>query len=72
MCIRDRDYPLPNLLKDIDFASSTSEALRLITQGAVKVDQIKVDSKDFHIEPNTKKLIQVGKKKITYITIQGS
>ena len=65
-------YPLPNLLKDIDFASSTSEALRLITQGAVKVDQIKVDSKDFHIEPNTKKLIQVGKKKIIYITIQGS
>ena len=66
------DYPLPNLLKDIDFASSTSEALRLITQGAVKVDQIKVDSKDFHIKPNTKKLIQVGKKKIIYITIQGS
>ena len=66
------DYPLPNLLKDIDFASSTSEALRLISQGAVKVDQIKVDSKDFHIEPNTKKLIQVGKKKIIYITIQGS
>ena len=66
------DYPLPNLLKDIDFASSTSEALRLITQGAVKVDQIKVGSKDFHIEPNTKKLIQVGKKKIIYITIQGS
>ena len=66
------DYPLPNLLKDIDLASSTSEALRLITQGAVKVDQIKVDSKDFHIEPNTKKLIQVGKKKIIYITIQGS
>ena len=64
--------PLPNLLKDIDFASSTYEALRLITQGAVKVDQIKVDSKDFHIEPNTKKLIQVGKKKIIYITIQGS
>ena len=66
------DYPLPNLLKDIDFASSTSEALRLISQGAVKVDQIKVDSKDFHIELNTKKLIQVGKKKIIYITIQGS
>jgi len=66
------DYPLPNLLKDIDFASSTSEALRLITQGAVKVDQIKVDSKDLRIELNTKKLIQVGKKKITYIAIQGS
>ena len=66
------DYPLPNLLKDIGFASSTSEALRLISQGAVKIDQMKIDSKDFHVEHNTKKLIQVGKKKITYITIQGS
>ena len=66
------DYPLPNLLKDIGFASSTSEALRLISQGAVKIDQIKIDSKDFHVEPNTKKLIQVGKKKLIYITIQGS
>ena len=66
------DYPLPNLLKDIGFASSTSEALRLISQGAVKIDQMKIDSKDFHVEPNTKKLIQVGKKKIIYITIQGS
>ena len=66
------DYPLPNLIKDIGFASSTSEALRLISQGAVKIDQMKIDSKDFHVEPNTKKLIQVGKKKITYITIQES
>ena len=48
-------YPLPNLLKDIGFASSTSEALRLLSQGAVKIDQIKVDSKDLRIEPNTKK-----------------
>ena len=66
------DYPLPNLLKDIGFATSTSEALRLISQGAVKIDEIKIDSKDFHVEPNTKKLIQVGKKKIIYITIHGS
>ena len=62
MCIRD----------SIGFATSTSEALRLINQGAVKIDEIKIDSKDFHVEPNTKKLIQVGKKKIIYITIQGS
>ena len=65
-------YPLPNLLKDIGFASSTSEALRLLGQGAVKIDQIKVDSKDLRIEPNTKKLIQVGKKKVIYVTVQES
>ena len=66
------NYPLPNLLKDIGFASSTSEALRLLSQGAVKIDQIKVDSKDLHIELNTKKLIQVGKKKVIYVTVQES
>ena len=65
-------YPLPNLLKDIDFASSTSEALRLIKQGAVKVNQVKIDSKDTHIEPGVKTLIQVGKKKVIYVLIKGS
>jgi tyrosyl-tRNA synthetase len=65
-------YPLPNLLKDIDFAASTSEALRLIKQGAVKVNQVKIDSKDTHIEPDEKTLIQVGKKKVIYILIKGS
>tara|TARA_B100000524_G_scaffold254728_1_gene137784 strand:- start:4010 stop:5212 length:1203 start_codon:yes stop_codon:yes gene_type:complete len=65
-------YPLPNLLKDIDFAASTSEALRLIKQGAVKVNQVKIDSKDTHIEPGVKTLIQVGKKKVIYVLIKGS
>jgi len=65
-------YPLPNLLKDIDFASSTSEALRLIKQGAVKVNQVKIDSKDTNIEPGAKTLIQVGKKKVIYVLIKGS
>ena len=65
-------YPLPNLLKDIDFASSTSEALRLIKQGAVKVNQVKIDSKDTNIEPGAKTLIQVGKKKVIYVLIEGS
>ena len=65
-------YPLPNLLKDIDFASSTSEALRLIKQGAVKVNQVEIDSKDTNIEPGVKTLIQVGKKKVIYVLIKGS
>ena len=65
-------YPLPNLLKDIDFAASTSEALRLIKQGAVKVNQVKIDSKDTNIEPDVKTLIQVGKKKVIYVLIKGS
>ena len=63
-------YAFANLLKDIGFAVSTSEAIRLINQGAVKVDQEKVVSKDYTFEPNAKKLIQVGKKKFVYLTIK--
>ena len=39
--------PYSNILKDIDMVSSTSEALRLINQGAVKIDQKKIKSKDY-------------------------
>lgn len=63
-------YAFANLLKDIGFAVSTSEAIRLINQGAVKVDQEKVVSKDYTFEPNAKKLIQVGKKKFIYLTLK--
>ena len=59
----------PNILKELKMVASTSEALRLIKQGAVKVNQEKVDSKDFQIEANKKTLIQVGKKKFVYLSL---
>jgi len=63
------ELALPNILKDLGMATSTSEALRLIKQGAVKIDQNKVESKDFKIEQNKKTLIQVGKKKFIYLSL---
>ena len=59
---------LPNLLKDLGMVGSTSEAMRLIEQGAVKVDQEKVTSKDEEVNFETKKLIQIGKKKFLYVS----
>lgn len=63
------DLALPNILKDLGMVTSTSEALRLIKQGAVKIDQNKIKSKDFKIEQNKKTLIQVGKKKFIYLSL---
>lgn len=63
------ELALPNILKDLGMVTSTSEALRLIKQGAVKIDQNKVESKDFKLEHNKKTLIQVGKKKFTYLSL---
>ena len=59
---------LPNLLKDLGMVDSTSEAMRLIEQGAVKIDQEKVTSKDEEVNFETKKLIQIGKKKFLYVS----
>lgn len=61
---------LPNLLKDIGFTKSTSEGIRLISQGAVKIDEVKVDSKEMQLKFGNKYLLQVGKKRFTYIMLQ--
>ena len=64
----DNTPGLPNLLKDLGLVGSTSEAMRLIEQGAVKIDQEKVTSKDEEVNFETKKLIQIGKKKFLYVS----
>ena len=65
----DQMPALPNLLKDLGMVSSTSDALRLIQQGAVKINQKKVEDKDTILDLNEKTLLQVGKKKYLYVTL---
>ncbi len=65
----DQMPALPNLLKDLGMVSSTSDALRLIKQGAVKINQQKVEDKDTILDLNEKTLLQVGKKKYLYVTL---
>ena len=60
---------LASLLKDLGMVSSTSDALRLIQQGAVKINQQKVEDKDTILDLNQKTLLQVGKKKYLYVTL---
>lgn len=61
---------IANLLKDAELVGSTSEALRMIKQGAVKVDGEKLeDGKLILTEPGTA-VYQVGKRKFARITLQ--
>jgi tyrosyl-tRNA synthetase len=39
-------YKIANLLKDSNLVNSTSEAFRMIKQGAVKMDGEKINDKD--------------------------
>ena len=58
---------IPNILKSINFVTSTSEALRLMKSGGIRVDGEKID-KDYSI--NTDEfLIQVGKRKFGKIKL---
>lgn len=57
-----------NLLKDANLVESTSEAFRMIKQGAVKIDGEKVTDKDIDL-PSGTAIYQVGKRKFARITL---
>ena len=59
---------IANLLKDSDLVISTSEAFRMIKQGAVKMDGEKINDKDFTPNVGTS-VYQVGKRKFARVTI---
>ena len=54
------------------FCQSKSEARRMLSQSAVKVDGKKVTKEDFLVKINKKTLIQVGKRRHLKITLKSS
>ena len=66
----DKDEELiTRVLKDSKLLNSTSEAMRMIKQGAVRVNEEKVLDNKFSIKKGTTNLVQVGKKKAAKIII---
>ena len=57
-----------NLLKETQLTSSTSEAMRLVKQGAVKVDDEKITDPKLQLDKGKSYLVQVGKRK--FLTVQ--
>ncbi|MDX1513972.1 MAG: tyrosine--tRNA ligase [Gammaproteobacteria bacterium] len=65
----DGALPLPNLLKDAGLTKSTSEAMRMIRQGAVRVDGEKVEDTGLEIEAGASHVYQVGKRRYARVTV---
>lgn len=61
---------VPQLLKQADLVSSTSEAVRMIGQGAVKLDGERVNDKADVVEAGRVVVAQVGKRKFAKIKVQ--
>ena len=64
-------YAIANLLRDAGLCSSTSEAMRMIQQAAVKIDGDKVTDKSLRIPCGTDAVFQVGKRKFARIAVAG-
>lgn len=55
---------LPNVLRDAALASSTTEARRLLAQGAVRVDGERVSDPQRLLHPGFSGVLQVGKRRV--------
>ena len=64
----DAGLPVSNILKEAGLCASTSEAMRMVKQGAAKIDGDKVADSKFAPEAGTY-VFQVGKRKFARITI---
>jgi len=62
--------PLANVLKQAALTSSTSDAHRMVKQGAVKVDGEKIDDSRREIAAGSVHIYQVGKRRVARITVR--
>ncbi|MFZ7223806.1 tyrosine--tRNA ligase [Avibacterium avium] len=67
--IFEGEIGLANLLKEVGLVSSTSEAIRMVNQGGVKIDGEKVEDAKAVISASTA-VYQVGKRKFARVTVK--
>ena len=60
---------IANLLKEAGLVSSTSDAMRMIKQGAAKIDGNKIEDTRMQLTAGTSGVFQVGKRKFAKITL---
>lgn len=60
---------IANLLKEAGLVSSTSDAMRMIKQGAAKIDGDKIEDTRMQLTAGTTGVFQVGKRKFAKITL---
>jgi tyrosyl-tRNA synthetase len=67
--IEGEGLPIAQLLKQAGLTASTTEALRMIEQGGVKLNGEKVSDKTIKLGRGETAVVQVGKRKFARVTI---
>jgi tyrosyl-tRNA synthetase len=66
----DGSLAIANLLKEAGLTQSTSESLRMLKQGAVKIDGEKVEDKGLLIASGDEHIFQVGKRRFAKVAVK--
>lgn len=61
--------PIANLLKDAELTASTSEAIRMIQAGAVRIDGERVEDRGMLVPRGSTHVFQIGKRRFARVTI---
>lgn len=61
--------PIANLLKEAGLTASTSDALRMIAQGAVRIDGERLEDRDLRLAPGSSHVYRVGKRRYARVTV---
>jgi len=59
------------VLKQAGLTGSTSEAMRMITQGAVKLNGERIEDRDLLLKPGQTVVLQVGKRRFASVVLNG-
>ena len=70
--IERNSVPLPVLMRMSSLTASSSEAQRMIRQGAVRIDGARVESVDLEIEVGSEHVYQIGRRRFQRIRVISS
>ncbi|MBE9562603.1 MAG: tyrosine--tRNA ligase, partial [Proteobacteria bacterium] len=63
------ELPIANLLKNSGLTNSTSDAIRMLKQGAVKIDGEKISDRNLKIYKGSESVYQVGKRRFARVRL---
>jgi len=69
LAAKDGSLGLAHLLRDAGLVTSTSEAFRMIKQGAVRIDGVRVEDRALEIDAGTCQVYQVGRRKFLRVSL---
>ena len=72
LTVKNGEIPIANLLKQANLTPSTSEAMRMIKQGAVRIDGERVSDRSLKLPVASSHVYQVGKRRFARVMIKGN